>query len=91
MTTKEARGWGMRLGGEVPYLAAYFSWDREEIADECEGPSERPVRVVMLPLAVYRRLKRLTTCAACGRALTDAQCVSHLRLCAECRETEGKA
>ncbi|MFA5430656.1 MAG: hypothetical protein WC329_05820 [Candidatus Omnitrophota bacterium] len=60
MKTEIARGWGLRIGGEPfprPYLAKTMAVEKDHI--QCYTLWERPVRVVLLPLAEYRRLKRI--------------------------------
>ena len=57
--TEEARGWGLRIGGPRPYLAWRLTDNKADIKEVCNESFHRPVRVVLLPLAEYRRLKRL--------------------------------
>lgn len=58
--TEEARGWGVRVGGPLPYLSGHvFERDREDAEMACTEPYHRPMRVVLLPLREYCRLKRL--------------------------------
>jgi hypothetical protein len=57
MKTEIARGWGLRVDGTVPYLAYRMGMRKHDI--ECTQTYHRPVRVVLLPLAEYRRLKRI--------------------------------
>lgn len=58
--TEEAIGWGVRVGGgPLPYLAYFFSTKKEEANAECTEHYHRPVRVAIVPLAEYRRLKKL--------------------------------
>ena len=59
MKTKESKGWGIRVGGPRPYLAGVFHWTKAETVKGWEENCFRPVRVVLLPLADYRRLKRM--------------------------------
>jgi hypothetical protein len=62
--TEEARGWAVRIGGRRPYLAYEFSWYKPRIEALCCQTFQRPVRAVLLPLAEYRRLKRLVAVAS---------------------------
>jgi hypothetical protein len=57
--TQVARGWGLRVGGPLPYLALEFSLDKERMEEEVTEAYHRPVRVILVPLAEYRRLKRI--------------------------------
>ena len=61
MKTEEARGWGIRVNDLPPRLATVFFWSKARTKDECIDHGERPVRVVLLPLAEFRRLKRATS------------------------------
>jgi hypothetical protein len=56
MKTENAIGWGRRVGGSCPYLAYEFSRTKAEV--EITQPYHRAVRVILLPLSEYRRLKR---------------------------------
>lgn len=63
--TEVARGWGLRVndrhpGGPSPYIAYVFSFNKDEMEKElADLECEHLVRVVLVPLAEYRRLKRL--------------------------------
>ena len=57
--TKEVYGWGLRISRPEPHLAYDFSFYKELIENKCPGRLYRPVKVVLLPLAEFRRLKRL--------------------------------
>lgn len=58
MKPKAEHGWGVRVNGPRPYLAQFFSYYRAVANKECTEKYHRPVKVVLLPLAEYRRLKR---------------------------------
>ena len=55
---EEAKGWGIRVGGPSPYLAYEFHFRKEDVLAALTEPYHRPVKVVMLPLAEWRRLKK---------------------------------
>ena len=57
-TTDVARGWGLRVGGSLPYLAYTFARTKEQIAQQCILSYQRPMQVVVVPLREYRRLVR---------------------------------
>lgn len=57
MKTKPAIGWGMRIDGPRPYLDFQFSWEKKHI--KADYTCHRPVRVALVPLAEWKRLKRL--------------------------------
>jgi hypothetical protein len=57
MKTEIARGWGLRVGWCRPYLACEASMSKYDI--RLHQPYHRRVRVVVMPLAEYRRLKRI--------------------------------
>lgn len=57
MKTEICRGWGLRVGGELPYLSKQIHWNRGDV--ECTETYHRPVRVVLISLAEYRKLKKL--------------------------------
>ena len=53
--TKPAVGWGMRVQTHIPYLAPVFSTSVQGILKEPMYGGDRPVRVVLVPLAVARK------------------------------------
>ena len=55
--TEEAHGWGLLVGGPHPYLASYFKAYKAGI--EITESYHRAVRVVLIPLAEWTRLKEL--------------------------------
>ena len=57
--TEEARCWAMRVGGSRPYLSYWSASSKAEIEKRISEPYQRPVRAVLVPLAEYRRLKRI--------------------------------
>ena len=59
MKTEEAIGWGLRIGGSLPYLGYYFSTIKSDIEKQMNEPYHKAVRVVMIPLAEWKRLKKL--------------------------------
>jgi len=60
MKTEIVRGWGVRVDDPQPRLAWFIGSKRDAEVDAV-GRGERPVRVVLLPLAEFRRLKRATS------------------------------
>ena len=54
---EEAHGWGLRISGPNPYLAYYFKAYKESI--EITEPYYRAVKVVLISLAEWQRLKKL--------------------------------
>ena len=54
---EEVHGWGLQIGGPHPYLACYFKAYKEGI--ETTESYHRAVKVVLIPLAEWKRLKRL--------------------------------
>lgn len=56
---EEARGWGFRVGGPLPYLSWFISRDRDSAEEECTEPYHSPIRVVLITEREYNRLKRL--------------------------------
>ena len=60
MKTEIVRGWALRVGGPLPYLWGHaISYKKTDITPYVAEPFHRIVKVVMMPLAEYRRLKRL--------------------------------
>ena len=59
MKTEVAIGWGARTGSPVPYISHVYSARKDNIVRWCHNTSQRPVKVVLVPLAEYRRLKRI--------------------------------
>lgn len=59
MKTEEAKGWGLRVGGPLPYLGYYFSVRKEDIEKEMDQPYHKAVKVVIIPLSEWLRLKKL--------------------------------
>jgi len=60
MKTEEAKGWGIRVGGPRPYLAYHvFHSTKEQVQSRCTEDYHKPVKVVLVPLSEWRRLKRI--------------------------------
>ena len=57
MKTEVFRGWGLKVGGHRPYLGCALAWSRDKIP--FTEPYHHPVKVVVVPLAEWQRLKRL--------------------------------
>ena len=52
-----ANGWGMLVGGCRPYLASdLIKYRKADIATICTSGDCKPVRVVMIPRAVAKKL-----------------------------------
>ncbi len=49
-----SKGWGLKVGGARPYLAQVLEWHKVDVP--CTESYHSPVRVVLVPLAEYRRL-----------------------------------
>ena len=56
--TQESRGWGLRVGGSNPYLGYHFSIQKKDIQIKIKESYHRAVRVVILPLGEWKRLKK---------------------------------
>jgi hypothetical protein len=61
MKTEIARGWGVKTNilGDNPKLRCCMRETKAIAKEHAFLPYDRPVRVVLLPLAEYRRLKRI--------------------------------
>lgn len=53
--TEPAVGWGLRVGGPLPYIGYCFWNSGHRAKDECSGEGQRAVRVAMVPLAAARK------------------------------------
>jgi len=67
MKTEEVRGWGVRIDHPEHPRLAWFIGSKRDAEVDAVGRGERPVRVVLLPLAEFRRLKRLEQPASLAR------------------------
>ena len=56
MKTEEAKCWGLRVGGSKPYLGYVVAMEKEGI--ELSEPYHKAVKVVIIPIAEWRRLKK---------------------------------
>lgn len=59
MRTSEAVGWGVRVDGPEPYLAYEFYTNKFDAEESCDKSYHRPVRVAIIPLREFRRLRKL--------------------------------
>ena len=53
--TEPCVGWGVRVGGPWPYLAAHACWTRRDAELLCTESFQRPVRVALVPLAAAKK------------------------------------
>ena len=57
----EKKGWGVKAGGTNPYLRGLFSYTKEGIEEDyIDG---KAIRVVIVPLNEWRRLKKMAKLA----------------------------
>lgn len=56
MKTEVAFGWGVRVGGSLPYLAYMFYPTKEGAEQYCVESYQRPVKVAIVPLGDYKKL-----------------------------------
>ena len=59
MKTEEAVGWALRVGGPLPYIGYSFSTNKEEIEKLVVTKNHRPMKVAIIPLREWHRLKKL--------------------------------
>ena len=59
MKTEVAYGWGLRVGGGDPYLGYHFSIDKKSIESIMTESYHRAVKVAIVPLSEWKRLKKL--------------------------------
>lgn len=66
---KPAKGWGLLVGGNCPYLSEQFSKDSEKryIELQCWAKFHKCIPVILLPASEYRRLKRIEREAKKGK------------------------
>jgi hypothetical protein len=59
MPTEPAEGWGLKVDGPRPYMACEFSSSELEIVKVVSQTYHKPIKVVIIPLREWQRLKRL--------------------------------
>ncbi len=59
MKTEEAKGWGLRVGGSLPYLGYYFSRKKSDIEAQVTEPYHRVVEVVLVTKREWLRMRKL--------------------------------
>ena len=61
MKIEEAVGWALRVGGPLPYIGYTFSTNKEEIEKLIVTKYHHPIKVAVVSLREWRRLKKLDT------------------------------
>lgn len=56
MKTEVLKCWGIRVDGPRPYIGYDISPHKWKVEKECLESYQRPVKVVIVPLAEWRRL-----------------------------------